>query len=204
MLSEGSSVKRSPEDKQASAPYIRGSAKISRRVTLARFTGDVVMVCTNWFMGKHKVNDQWHEGGYVVVEQLDNWPVYRVKCLPIGNCCKHTYQILHWNCLMLVPSEDDSPHDAMPLPVVTAIVLNADIEAILGKVDSVQESKWIFPSLLTRQSGEQTSHVWLNGEFHTKPWTQMESSLTKCSPSLEEDEVSEPEPTSSGSEEEED
>ena len=39
MLSEGSSVKGSPEDKQASAPYIRGSAKISRRVTLARFTG---------------------------------------------------------------------------------------------------------------------------------------------------------------------
>ena len=39
MLSEGSSVKGSPEDKQASAPYIRGSAKISRRITLARFTG---------------------------------------------------------------------------------------------------------------------------------------------------------------------
>ena len=39
MLSEGSSVKGSPENKQASAPYIRGSAKISRRVTLARFTG---------------------------------------------------------------------------------------------------------------------------------------------------------------------
>ena len=32
----------------------------------------------------------------------------------------------------------------------------------------------------------------------------MESSLTECSPSLEEDEVSEPEPASSGSEEEED
>ena len=39
MLSEGSSVKGSPEDKQASAPYIRGSAKISWRVTLAHFTG---------------------------------------------------------------------------------------------------------------------------------------------------------------------
>ena len=39
MLSEGSSVKGSPEDKQASAPYVRGSAKISRRVTLALYTG---------------------------------------------------------------------------------------------------------------------------------------------------------------------
>ena len=38
MLSEGSSVKGNPEDKQASAPYIRGSAKISRQVTLVRFT----------------------------------------------------------------------------------------------------------------------------------------------------------------------
>ena len=38
MLSEGSSVKESPEDKQACAPYVRGSAKISWRVTLALYT----------------------------------------------------------------------------------------------------------------------------------------------------------------------
>ena len=35
LLSEGSSVKESPEDKQASVPCVRGSAKISRQVTLA-------------------------------------------------------------------------------------------------------------------------------------------------------------------------
>ena len=40
-LSEGSSVKGSPEDKQPSGPYIRGSAKISRRVTLALYTGTI-------------------------------------------------------------------------------------------------------------------------------------------------------------------
>ena len=39
MLSEGSSVKGSPEDKQASGPCIKGSAKISWRVTLALYTG---------------------------------------------------------------------------------------------------------------------------------------------------------------------
>ena len=38
LLSEGSSVKESPEDKQASAPCVRGSAKISRRVTRALYT----------------------------------------------------------------------------------------------------------------------------------------------------------------------
>ena len=39
LLSEGSSVKESSEDKQASAPCVKGSAKISRRVTLALYTG---------------------------------------------------------------------------------------------------------------------------------------------------------------------
>ena len=39
MLSEGSSVKRSPEVKQACASYVRGSAKISWRVTLALYPG---------------------------------------------------------------------------------------------------------------------------------------------------------------------
>ena len=39
MLSEGSSVKGSPEDKQPSGPCIKGSAKISWGVTLALYTG---------------------------------------------------------------------------------------------------------------------------------------------------------------------
>ena len=40
LLSQGSSVKESPEDKGASAPCVRGSVKISRRVTLALYTGN--------------------------------------------------------------------------------------------------------------------------------------------------------------------
>ena len=166
---------------------------------------DVVMVHTNRFVGKHKVKDRWHEGGYVIVKQLDDWPVYKVKCPHTGKQCKHTYQILHRNCLMLVPSEDDTPHDATHLHAVAAIILNVNIEAFLAKVDSPHaESEQVLPSLLTQQTGEQTPHVWLNGEFCTKPWTQIESSSTECSSSLVEDEVSEPEPESSGSEEEED
>ena len=39
LLAEGSSVKKNPEDKQASTPCVKGSAKISRRVTLALYTG---------------------------------------------------------------------------------------------------------------------------------------------------------------------
>ena len=41
MLSEGSSVKGIPEDKQPSGPCIKGSAKISQGVTLAHYTGSV-------------------------------------------------------------------------------------------------------------------------------------------------------------------
>ena len=159
--------------------------------------GDVVMVHTDRFVGKHKVKDQWHEGGYVIVKQLDDWPVYKVKCPRTGNQHKHTYQMLHRNRLMLVPSEDNTPHDAMHLQTAVAIILNVNIGAFLANMDSPHaESEQVLLSLLTRQNGEQTPHVWLNGEFCTKPWTQIESSSTECSSSLVEDEVSEPEPES--------
>ena len=39
LLSEGSSVKENPEDKQVSAPCVRGSAKIPRWVTPASNAG---------------------------------------------------------------------------------------------------------------------------------------------------------------------
>ena len=39
LLSEGSSVKESPVDKQAFAPCVKGSAEISRWVTLVLYTG---------------------------------------------------------------------------------------------------------------------------------------------------------------------
>ena len=45
---------------------------------------DVVMVRTDRFIGKRKVKDQWHDGGYVIVEQFGDWPVYKVKCPPVG------------------------------------------------------------------------------------------------------------------------
>ena len=45
-----------------------------------------------------------------------------------------------------------------------------------------------------------TSQVWLNGEFHTKPWTQTVPEATQSPPDLIEDEVSEPESECSDSE----
>ena len=42
--------------------------------------GDVVMVRTDGFVGKWKVKDRWEDGGFIVKSQLEDWPVYKVKC----------------------------------------------------------------------------------------------------------------------------
>ena len=56
------------------------------------------------------------------------------------------------------------------------------------------------PSLVTRQGGELTSQVWLNGKFRTNPWTQTVPGATQSPLDLNEDEVSDPELTLSDSE----
>ena len=67
--------------------------------------GDVVMVRTNGFVGKQKVKDQWEDGGFIVESQLEDWPVYKVKCLTSDDRWKPKYWILHWNCLLLVTNK---------------------------------------------------------------------------------------------------
>ena len=39
--------------------------------------GDVVMVCTDGFVGKRKVKDLWEDSGFIVESQLEDWPVYK-------------------------------------------------------------------------------------------------------------------------------
>ena len=70
--------------------------------------GDVVMVCTDGFMGKRKVKDQWEDGGFIVESQLEDWPVYKVRCPTADAKQKPKYRILHRNCLLLVTNEDDT------------------------------------------------------------------------------------------------
>ena len=41
--------------------------------------GDV-MVHTDGFVGKRKVKDQWEDGGFIIESQLEDWPIYKVKC----------------------------------------------------------------------------------------------------------------------------
>ena len=70
--------------------------------------GDVVMVCTDGFVGKRKVKDWWEDGGFIVESQLEDWPVYKVRCWTANAKQKPKYWILHRNRLLLVTNEDDT------------------------------------------------------------------------------------------------
>ena len=93
----------------------------------------------------------------MVVKQLDDWPVYKVQCLPTGNQHNPTYWILHRNCLMLVPSENNTASDPAQLSVWAAIVMNACMWTLLYEVDKRDvassdeaESESVVLSLLTQ------------------------------------------------------
>ena len=59
--------------------------------------GDVVMVRTDGFVGKRKVKDRWEDRGFIVKSQLEDWPVYKVKCPTSDAWQKPKYRILHQN-----------------------------------------------------------------------------------------------------------
>ena len=165
--------------------------------------GDIVVVHTDRFVGKHKMKDRWEEGGYVIVNQLEDSPVYKVKCPPSENKCKAKYLTLHRNRLMLVPPGDNMPQDPAQLKVAVAIVLNANIGTILYDLESdCSDSGTSLPSL-TGQGVNKIPHVWLNGEFHTQPFTQIEPEATESPQDLVENDVSDLEPVSPDSDEEE-
>ena len=152
--------------------------------------GDVVMVHTNGFVGKWKVKDRWEDGGFIVESQLEDWPVYKVKCPTSDTKQKPKYRILHRNHLLLVTDEDASSIPGQAQAKATPIVSNATPEAFSVGTSSLEK---LLPSLVTRQGGDMTSWVWLNGKFSMKPWTQVVPEATQSPPDLIEDEVSEPE-----------
>ena len=159
--------------------------------------GDVVMVRTDGFVGKQKVKDRWEDGGFIVESQLEDWPVYKVKCPTSDARQKPKYRILHRNRLLLVTNEDASDIPGQAQAKATPTVSNATPEAFSGGISSLEKLQ---PSLVTRQGGDMTSWVWLNGEFCTKPWTQTVPEATQSPPDLIGDEVSEPESEFSDSE----
>ena len=138
-------------------------------------------------MGKRKVKDWWEDGGFIVESQLEDWPVYKVRCPTSDAKQKPKYRILHRNCLLLVTNEDDAVVPGQSAQAkVSPVVLNATPEAAVED----EGPSGPLPSLLTRQKGDMTSRVWLNGEFCTKPWTQMMSRAPESPPDQPGDEVS--------------
>ena len=110
--------------------------------------GDVVMVCTDGFVGKRKVKDQWEDGGFIVESQLEDWPVYKVRCLTADAKQKPKYWILHRNCLLLVTNEDDTIIPGQRAQAkVTPTISNATLEASVDGESSFEP----LLSLVTQQ-----------------------------------------------------
>ena len=127
---------------------------------------------------------------------MEDWPVYKVKCLTSDDRRKPKYRVLHWNRLLLVTKEDASDIPGQAQAEATPTVLNATPEAFSAGINSFGPR----PSLVTQQGGEPTSRVWLNGKFHTKPWMLMLPEAIQSPLGLIEDEVSDPELALSDSE----
>ena len=160
--------------------------------------GDVVMVCTDGFVSKRKVKNWWEDGGFIVESQLEDWPVYKVRCLTSDAKQKPKYRILHRIRLLLVTNEDDAVVPGQVAQAkVSPVVSNATPEAAVED----EGPSGPLPSLLTQQEDDMTFQVWLNGEFRTKPWTQM-SRAPESPPDQPGDEVSDLESGMSGSESE--
>ena len=161
--------------------------------------GDVVMVRTDGFVGKRKVKDRWEDGGFIVESQLEDWPVYKVRCPTSDAKQKPKYCILHRNRLLLVTNEDDAVVPGqLAQAKVSPVVSNATLEAAVED----EGPSGPLPSLLTRQEGDMTSRVWLNGKFRMKPWTQLMSREPESPPDQPGDEVSDLESGMLGSESE--
>ena len=108
--------------------------------------GDIVMVRTNGFVGKRKVKDRWEDRGFIVKSQLEDWPVYRVKCPTSDDRRKPKYWILHWNRLLLVTNEDASDIPGQAQAEATQTVSNATPEAFSAGVGLLERLR---PSLVT-------------------------------------------------------
>ena len=108
--------------------------------------GDVVMVHTDGFVGKRKVKDWWEDGSFIVESQLEDWPVYKVRCPTSDAKQKPKYWILHRNRLLLVTNEDDAVVPGQSAQAkVSPVVSNATPEAAVED----EGPSGLLPSLLT-------------------------------------------------------
>ena len=97
------------------------------------------MVHTDGFVGKHKVKDWWEDGGFIVESQLEDWPVYKVKCPTSDDRQKPKYRIRHRNRLLLVADGEASSIPGQAQAKVTPTVSNATLEAFSARISSLEK-----------------------------------------------------------------
>ena len=150
--------KRLKEAFASKAPHLSGSCQTMgyydhKAGAVALQPGDVVMVRTDGFVGKWKVKDRWEDRGFIFESQLEDWSVYKVRCLTTDAKQKPKYRILHRNCLLLVTNKDDTVIPGRQAQAkVTPAISNATLEA---SVDG--EGLFVpLPSLVAQQEGDMT------------------------------------------------
>ena len=159
--------------------------------------GDVVMVRTDGFVGKRKVKDRWEDGVLLSLSWRTGLCIRsdaRLLMLnrnPNTGFCTGTASCLSPMRMTVVPGQSAQAS-------VNSCAPNATLEATVVEEGSSEP----LPSLVTRQEGDMTSQVWLNGEFCTKPWTQTKSKAPESPPDQVENEVSDIESDFSDSESE--
>ena len=98
------------------------------------------------YRSKRKVKDRWEDGGFVVESQLEDWPVYKVRCPTSDAKQKPKYWILYRNRLLLVTNEDDTVAPGQSAQAsVNSCAPNATLEATVVE-EGLSEP---LPSLVT-------------------------------------------------------
>ena len=69
--------------------------------------GDTVLVRIKAFRVDRKITDKWEQQSYVVLEQMSNQPVFRVK--PTGDDGEENVRTLHQNMLFPIQSSREDP-----------------------------------------------------------------------------------------------
>ena len=77
------------------------------------------------------------------MSQLEDWPVYKVRCPCTGRRWNPSYKFLHQNCLLLMLPEDasDEVQDNAQPSVDTPAISNATLRAFLVGVDSEESEE---------------------------------------------------------------
>ena len=75
--------------------------------------GDTVLVRIKAFRVDRKIADKWEQQPYVVLEQMSNQPVFRVK--PTSDDGEENVRTLHRNMFPIQSSREDPEQESVPV-----------------------------------------------------------------------------------------